>query len=194
MLQEAAESLDALSVDEFMSVLHGLTDAQMVRLKEIARIYGKTCGSEENDLINEAIFRVTKGTRKCPRDLDPIAFLAQTMRSISHDIRVKARRILSIDHKTTDKGGNSIPFDPADGSPGPEQQLGSDETTKAIRAAILALFGDDELARDFAEGVLAGFEGEELREYTGLSGTAFNSMRRKFRRKVDAAYPNGWKL
>ena len=41
---------------------------------------------------------------------------------------------------------------------------------------------------------LSGLEGEELREYTGLSGTAFSSMRRKFRRKVDAAYPDGWKL
>lgn len=193
MLQDAAESSDALSVDEFMSVLHGLTDAQLVRLREIARFHGKACGTEGDDMINQAIYATT-GKRKCPRDVDPIAYLAETMRSISDGIRRKARRIVPIDHKTIDKDGQSIPFEPVDGSPNPEQQLGTDEAARAIRSAILDLFGDNTQARDFAEGVMAGLEGEELREYTGLQGTAFNTMRRQFRRKVDAAYPDGWKI
>lgn len=194
MLQDAAEESDALSVDEFMSVLHGLTDAQWVRLYEIGRFHSKACGSPEDDLINEAIFRVTEGKRKCPRGLDPVAFLAETMRSVSSGIRQKARRLLSIDHKTTGNDGESVPFDPPDASPTAEQALGEAEATKVIEAAILDLFSDDTVARDFADGVMAGLEGEELRAYTGLNGTAFNSMRKKFRRRVDAAYPNGWML
>jgi len=194
MLQDAAEESDALSVDEFMSVLHGLTDAQWVRLHEIGRLHSKVCGSPEDDLINESIFRVTEGRRKCPRGLDPVAFLAETMRSISDGLRKKARRLLPIDHKTTGKDGESVPFDPPDASPTAERALGNAETTKAIRAAILNLFSDDTVARDFAEGVMEGLDGDELRAYTGLNGTAFSSMRKKFRRRVDAAYPNGWIL
>ncbi|WP_374619520.1 RNA polymerase subunit sigma-24 [Devosia sp.] len=194
MLQEAAEESDALSVGEFMSVLRGLTDAQWLRLHEIGRFHSKACGSPEEDLINEAIFRVTEGRRNCPRNVDPIAFLSETMRSISHGLRQKARRLLPIDHKTTDKNGKSVPFNPADASPTAEHALGTAETTKAIRAAILSLFSDDTVARDFAEGVMEGLDGEELRAYTGISGTAFSSMRKKFRRRVDAAYPNGWIL
>lgn len=194
MLQDAAEESDALGVDEFMSVLHGLTDAQWVRLHEIGRFHSKVCGSPEDDLINEAIFRVTEGKRKCPRAVDTVAFLAETMRSISDGLRKKARRLLPIDHKSTGKDGKSVPFDPADASPTAEQALGTAETTRAIRAAILELFSDDSVARDFAEGVMEGLDGEELRDYTGLDGTAFSSMRKKFRRRVDAAYPNGWTL
>lgn len=34
---------------------------------------------------------------------------------------------------------------------------------------------------------------EELRELTGLSLTAYNSKRRLIRRRIDNAFPQGWK-
>lgn len=70
----------------------------------------------------------------------------------------------------------------------------SEESVVEIRTAILGLFADDDIGQIIAEGMIDGFEGEELRELCGLDATGYNSKRRLVRRRIDNAYPEGWKL
>jgi hypothetical protein len=58
---------------------------------------------------------------------------------------------------------------------------------------MLALFRENQQARDLIEGIMEDFSAEELRDLTGLDKTAFASARRLIRRTIDKSYPEGWK-
>lgn len=58
---------------------------------------------------------------------------------------------------------------------------------------MLALFEDDETAAILVMGMMDDMDGEDLRELTGLNKTAFASKRRLVRRRIDQAFPRGWK-
>jgi hypothetical protein len=59
------------------------------------------------------------------------------------------------------------------------------ETSEATRQAVLGLFSDDPQARDLTDGILAGYEGEELRALTDLDKIGYASKRRFMRRMFD---------
>jgi RNA polymerase sigma-70 factor (ECF subfamily) len=59
---------------------------------------------------------------------------------------------------------------------------------------MLGLFPDDQQARDLLDGIMEGYEGEELRALTDLDEISFASKRRLIRRRIDKHYPKGWKL
>jgi len=80
-----------------------------------------------------------------------------------------------------------------DPAPNAEALIVSEEDATRIRRAILALFDDDPQARDIVEGTKEEMTAEELRDLTGLSQTAYNSKRRLIRRRIDNAFPQGWK-
>jgi hypothetical protein len=65
--------------------------------------------------------------------------------------------------------------------------------TAAIHSAILSLFADDEIARLIVEGDMDDMEACEIRDLTGLDEKAYASKRRLIRRRIDKAYPKGWK-
>jgi hypothetical protein len=58
---------------------------------------------------------------------------------------------------------------------------------------ILNVFADDPTAQIIVEGIMEGMDGEELRALTELDDTAFGSKRRLIRRRIDKAFPKGWK-
>jgi RNA polymerase sigma-70 factor (ECF subfamily) len=70
----------------------------------------------------------------------------------------------------------------------------SDQEVERIEAAVLSLFADDKLAQIIIEGDMKGLLPEELCEKTGLNKTAFASKRRLIRRRIERAFPEGWKL
>ena len=61
-----------------------------------------------------------------------------------------------------------------------------------MKACLLSLFEDDEIAQLILEGMMEGIEGEELRELTDLDNTAYQSKRRLIRRRIDKKFPKGW--
>ena len=67
------------------------------------------------------------------------------------------------------------------------------ESDEAIRQALLGLFSNDRQARDLVDGILAGYEGEELRALTDLDQKGYASKRRFMRRTIDKHYPEGRK-
>jgi hypothetical protein len=52
---------------------------------------------------------------------------------------------------------------------------------------------DDPIAQIIIEGFVEGIDGEVLRALTELSKIAFASKRRLIRRRIDKAFPDGWK-
>jgi hypothetical protein len=85
------------------------------------------------------------------------------------------------------------PIDVPDCQPTAETRLVGSREAKLIAAAVLDLFADDPIAEVMVVGIMEEMDGEELRALTGLDGTAFASKRRLIRRRIDEAFPNGWK-
>ena len=74
-----------------------------------------------------------------------------------------------------------------------EQAVIEDDQARHIRSSILALFDGDEDATALVEAMMEEFSAEELRELTGLDKTAYDTTRRRIRRRLAKAYPDGWK-
>ena len=62
-----------------------------------------------------------------------------------------------------------------------------------MKAGVLQLFEDDAVARDVVEGRFLGMEGEELQELVGLTASELATKNRFIRRRIDKAFPDGWK-
>ena len=65
---------------------------------------------------------------------------------------------------------------------------------RLFRQKMLALFTDDQQARDLLDGIMEGYEERAARLLTDLDETSFASKRRLIRRRIDKHYPTGWKL
>ncbi len=180
------------SRDEIATAIRTLTVADWVRLKLVARKYASGRPIEPDDLLQEAMARAID-SRVCPAHVDVVKFLAEAMRSIAHGEGEKAEHklVLVPVPKTGDyvREALAVP-DPA---PSAEASLISEENAAGIRKALLALFDDDPQARDIMEGTMEDMTADELRKLTGLSQTAYDSKRRLIRRRIDKAYPQGWK-
>jgi RNA polymerase sigma-70 factor (ECF subfamily) len=168
----------------------------MIRLRQIAGIYCKG-KIEREDILQRAFVAALDGSRKCPRDIALITFLAGTMRSLASSWFKSLTRTPEL-HLIAVQGDDCedvpVGIDTPAEEPTADQQHVSEEEAAAIRAAILSLFADDEFARLIIEGDMEGMDATELRELTGLDETAYGSKRRLIRRRIVKAYPEGWKL
>lgn len=180
------------SRDEIASAVRLLTAADWARLKLVARKYAAGRPIESDDLLQEAMQRAIDG-RVCPAHVDVVKFLAEAMRSIAHGETEKAEHRLALVPvaKTGDYPAEALAV--ADPKQSVEERMMSEQNAAVFRRDMLALFDDDPQARDILEGTMEDMTAEELRELTGLSQTAYDSKRRLIRRRIDKAYPQGWK-
>lgn len=183
----------ALSRDDLAEAIRTLTAADWIRLNKAAASYAAGRPIAPKDLLQEAFARAMDG-RQCPTNVTVVKFLAEAMRSIAHGEGEKVEhRLVLLSASASDETGQEA-FAFPDASPNAEQCMVSDETVEEIRSAILALFADDEHAQIIAEGLMDDIDGEDLRALCGLEATAYNSKRRLVRRRIEKAYPEGWKL
>ena len=122
------------------------------------------------------------------------------MRSIASDgAKAHSRREAQAQKEAPDlklvprTGDGEISDEVGDRMPTIEDQLASFQEAERIKQAVLTLFADDVTAETIVEGIMEGMDGEELRALTDLDKTAFASKRKLIRRRIDKAYPNGWK-
>lgn len=114
------------------------------------------------------------------------------MRSVVSGEAEKAKnRPTVVMSAVVDEQGEPVDF--PDPSPSVEEDLIDKENATHIRRSVLALFDDDPDARVIVEGDMDGWSAEELRSYTGLDKTAYDSKRKLIRRRLNKAYPEGWK-
>lgn len=182
------------SPDEIAALIRALTDAQWVRLRKASGYFAWVYELDGNDLLQEAFCRALAGRRKCPRDVDFIKFLVDAMRSIANGEADKVENKIDVVPVTQPGALVEGAVDVKDfQGESKEDAMIDAESDEAIRQALLGLFPTDGQARDLVDGILTGYEGEELRVLTDLDQKGYASKRRLIRRTIDKRYPKGTK-
>ena len=171
--------------DDVESAVRAFSIADWSRLHKVAKAFSFNTGWTFEDLLQEAIMRTLQGTRNCPGDVDVMKHLIDTMSSIADGERDKAHN--QVPHLPTAQPGIEDVEDPAS----PEWSAEDNLAYEGGRTEILAMFDDDPVARDMVEGILARFDTEQLKELTGLQGTAYNTKRTLVRRRLLKLSPKG---
>jgi hypothetical protein len=119
--------------------------------------------------------RALGGTRRWPDDVPAVTFLAGIIRSIAWS----RRRALAQERRAE-------PLLEAQG----KTQLEAEAKKMAAKidvSKILSWFADDPVATKILYGQLAGLEGVELKNFSGIEGQVdFDSKRRMIRRKIES--------
>ncbi len=179
------------SRDEIESTIRSFTPLQWGRLKAVAKHFTFGRPIDPEDLLQEAFIRALD-TRKCPADVDIVKFLIGVMRSVLSGEAEKAENQLTVVlSAVTTNDDQDEPVEFADPSPSIEEDLIDRQNAANIQRTILALFDDDPEARVIVEGDIAGWSAEDLRAYTGLDKTAYDSKRRLIRRRLNKADTRG---
>ncbi len=185
----AAATLD---IDQARDAVAALTATDLLRLQRAGAIYGVSIGVDGMDLVNEAISRALGGVRACPTDVPFVVFLRNAMRSIASAERARMKEEAMLESMT---GGPDGPLTAIDWTaPGRtcEETLLAREDTAARLKALETLFADDEDAQLVLMGDLDEMSAADIRAMNEWSEQAYASVRRRMRRKLSAAYPNGW--
>lgn len=177
---------DFLSAEDLIAAFDALSPDDKLKLAAIEAI--KTGGTRfgRGELVHEAVCRALTGDRNCPRDVPFMAFLVETMRSISHHDREHRRREKSlVGNGSTDVNAVS----PAT-SPSPEDYLMEQQDAAAVQA-IHRVFDDDPEAQLILMGWQDELRGAALRDATGLDQGQLDYASKRIRKKMKKTYPNG---
>jgi DNA-directed RNA polymerase specialized sigma24 family protein len=179
--------------DEIADLIRALTDAQWIRLRKVSAYFGWVPNVSGDDLLQEAFCRALAGSRKCPKDVDLVKFLVEAMRSIANGEVEKVEN--EVDFIPVVQPGARVDgaVDAQDSKESQEEGMMAAESDEAIRRALLGLFPADRQACDLVDGILTGYEGEELRALSDLDEKGYASKRRFMRRTIDKHYPQGRK-
>jgi len=162
---EARAYVEPYSLAEVLAAIKALTVQEKSRLMKIARVRARITVDGPEDLIQEALMRVLDGSRKWPRGLPAVPFLAEVMRSIAWDWR-------------RENDEEDVDLD----------QVGAEDHAAVVRVElqkIVALFNDDSVAQKIVLALIDGARGEELRTLSGLTQTEYESKRTKIRRRLE---------
>ncbi len=180
--------VSARSRDEIAASIRDLTEAQWIRLRKASAYFAWVYNFSGNDLLQETFYRALAGSRKCPSDVDLVRFLVQAMRSIANGEAEKAENEVDVIPVLQPGALVDGAVDLKDSKESQEESMMAAESDEAIRQALLALFPNDRQARDLVDGILIGYEGEELRALTDLDEKGYASKRRFVRRTIDKHY------
>lgn len=181
------------SRDEIAALIRALTDAQWIRLRKASAYFAWVHSLSGDDLLQEAFCRALAGSRKCPNNVDLVRFLVEAMRSIANGEAEKVENQVDVIPVVQPGALVDGAVDLKDAKESHEESMMATESDEAIRQALLGLFPNDHQARDLVDGILTGYEGEELRTLTDLDLKGYASKRRFMRRTIDKHYPQGRK-
>jgi DNA-directed RNA polymerase specialized sigma24 family protein len=159
------------SLDEAAVALEQLGPADRIRLQQLARnrLYG--LNTQWEDLLQEALTRILEGTRKWPRNVPIIAFIAGVMKSLASEYWQQQHQIRS--HIQTSP--------PVSTEPGIERAAAA----KAELQAIEAYFGDDDEGWVVAIARADGCSPEEIQAMFNFTSTEYDSTLKRIRRKIN---------
>ncbi len=184
------DAQDTLTVDELRASISSLTQADQIRLAKTARILCGGSGYALNDLVNEAAERALRGSRKCPRSVSVVTFLANAMKSIVSAEREAAEsRPKLISMSAT--GTEGLVLDVRDGSRNPEEVMLAVEDYEARLKALDRMFSDDEEAQIVIMADIDGLSGEAIRDMQGWNERELATVRRRIRRRIEQAQHQG---
>lgn len=184
-----------LSSSELCETINEFSKADCLRVEKIAGIMANKCGMTQEDILQEAFTRALDETRRCPRDVKVINFLAGIMRSIASSDAKSFTRYPHVSLQTPKfEGGHDYQTDLKETTPSmTEAGMIARMDLNRIREKIPPLFeSDSEPIQFLVEGILDGMEVGELQEFSGLYGKEYSSARRLFRRRIEKTFPGGW--
>lgn len=185
-------SARVLTTQEIQDGLAGLTAADLLRLERAAVTYAVGIGVEARDVVNEAIRRALDGTRKCPRELPLLNFLIGAMRSMAWAARESGKEEPMIESMSSTLGDGPVVIEPRATDRNVEETLLAREDSEARLKALEGLFHDDEDAQLVLMGDLEEMDAGEIRALGNWDEAAFATIRRRMRRRINAAFPKGW--
>ncbi|MDP1644420.1 MAG: hypothetical protein Q8L71_02810 [Thiobacillus sp.] len=185
---------EKLAPAEMTVAIESLCDADMLKLRKIAARYAFGRPFSFDELLQEAFCRVIDGARNCPRDVSLVKFLANVMRSITSSW-VKESRTQPV-HLAVES--NEDPdLDPmlnsADTTRTPAEVVADHQEALKIANEVMALFDDDPQAQLVLEGNMGELTAEEIRELLEIDKTAYATIKKRIRRRIDQHYPDGRK-
>lgn len=161
--------------EEMCTIIHDLSKEEMDRLTLYAtRLANSLGGVEARDLLHQSLIAATLGDRRCPKDVNPVAFLCNAMKSNLFNLRRKSKQ-------TESATGKEDELD-AVANDDPELWFEQMETLKGFMDDMRKAFGDDERPLLVFEGRAEGMNRDEIAELVGLDPVQFASLERKIRR------------
>lgn len=190
------ERQSSLSTADLRTVFKAFGKAEILRLKKAARFFGWRCRTDGDELLGEAFERALTGRRKCKRGLDPLVFLVGAMKSIASEIN-KGRKEGPVQLGMAEPSSpvhDLLPDSPRDEA-SPEDALVLKENqdhAAGMVAKLEELFANDGEAQLILMGTMDDLSAEEIREIGEMDMTTYATARRRMRRKIDKAFPDGW--
>ena len=189
---EAIPHREVLTNAELRLALQGLCPTDLTRLLKKATFLAPGTGMEPNDLVQEAVKRSLEesGGRRCPRDVAPMTFLGNVMRSIASHARKEWKR------ETPSNAGEGDADDPIGNMPDPALSL-DEAVTKRIDCAkmlarIEAMFNEDRKAQAIVIGMVQGWSPQEIREAESMNEAEYAAAQKRMRRKLLREFPKGY--
>lgn len=176
---------ELLRDDEIGPAFEALSPDDKLKLGAIETILRRGTGLGQGDLLHEAVCRALLGRRRCPRHVPFMAFLVETMKSITSHARKRGRRVVAM----------ADPPEPAqpDASDPPLAPSPEDETIAALMLRdINAHLEEDEEATLVLMGWGEELRGKALREATGLDQAGLDYAAKRIRAVARKLYPDGW--
>jgi DNA-directed RNA polymerase specialized sigma24 family protein len=160
--------------------IHSLSDADLVRLKALARLWAKGLpgGLSWSDVLHEAIARVLDGSRKWPGGVPILPFLSGVMRSICDDHWRRERLESYVLARDADLEALCGADGEAGSSTDPERALGAAQSL----AAVNRLFASDALALKIIAGLADGLVAAEICKVYRMSKREYDTGRKRMRR------------
>lgn len=172
VLEKVSVEPEYASPDEAAATLAALEPADSIRLEKLARnrLHGGY-NDAWRDLLQEAVKRILEGTRKWPRNVPFVAFVAEVMRSVASEYRRQQRQFRPDDSERELISGN----------PGPDREA----EARSEMTAIEDHFGDDDDALAVVMAKFDGYSPEEIQTMFNLTSTQYDTTLKRIRRKVE---------
>jgi DNA-directed RNA polymerase specialized sigma24 family protein len=150
-----------------------VTETELLRLKAIAHLQarGLPPAFTWSDLLQEAFTRILDGSRRRPKGISMVSFVAGIMRSIKSEYWRKSR--LELD-------SNAEVQHMREDAPDPERSLAALQELTALSE----LFADDAQVQQIIAGAAEQRSAEEIRATGGMSKVEYDSARRRMRRTL----------
>lgn len=180
-----------LTAAQLRSALATLRPIDLARLQLKATILAPGTGMGPDDLLQEALASALEenGGRNCPRDVDPVTFLGNAIRSIASHARHKWAREMPIG--ATEENGDDPIVDAPDPAPSPEEAvIGRIDHGRTI-ARIEAMFEGDPKAEAIVIGRMEGWSPDEIRKMETMSDKEYAAARKRVRRALLREFPKG---
>ncbi|RUV91990.1 hypothetical protein EOA88_09575 [Mesorhizobium sp. M5C.F.Ca.IN.020.14.1.1] len=175
------------SEEEVRKFFDRMTSAQKRDAYQLAKSCSATCQADADELISEALVRMSDGRRKrTAHETDLFPVFMGTIKSLATDRHfisecARIRRMGKGKYGVVDASAMADKLGADDAIV--EEALDPEDYRKAILAEIA---GDDELGQLF-EAICAGFKGKELAELLEMDTNALATARRRFKRNVHEA-------